>query len=226
MIIAIANQKGGVGKTALTTHLAHGLNLHTEAEVLVVDADPQTGLHQHFSRRAAGEGKPYDIVAMPTADLHRAVPSLLARSKYGFCLIDCPAGVSHISRSACLAADVVLIPVSPSMADFDSARGMIEILQAISIANPAQKVLVVINRKKPGNNSYSKAAKEAAGKFFSGDHGIDMRVLETSIGDRMDMVKAYSSGKTIYEEARGSSSRAEFDQLTEEVLRLCNAQMA
>lgn len=39
MIVAVCNQKGGVGKTTLTTALAH--SLAAAGRVLVVDADPQ-----------------------------------------------------------------------------------------------------------------------------------------------------------------------------------------
>ena len=39
-IIAIANQKGGVGKTTITFNLAHILSKNRQSIVLAVDNDP------------------------------------------------------------------------------------------------------------------------------------------------------------------------------------------
>lgn len=40
MIVALLNQKGGVGKTTLTTHIAAKLALRGQ-NVILLDADPQ-----------------------------------------------------------------------------------------------------------------------------------------------------------------------------------------
>jgi len=47
-IIAVANQKGGVGKTTITFNLAHILSSSRQSKVLAVDNDPQGNLTGSF----------------------------------------------------------------------------------------------------------------------------------------------------------------------------------
>lgn len=64
-VIAVTNQKGGVGKTTTAVHFAHGLVLiNPELRVLLIDLDPQGNATQ-------GSGLKLDDVGLSIADLIR-----------------------------------------------------------------------------------------------------------------------------------------------------------
>jgi chromosome partitioning protein len=215
-IVSTVNQKGGVGKTTIAVNLAHGLALEPGSKVLLVDADPSPGATKHFRRREGAE-TPYALTQMPNADIHKHLPLLLRNGEYTHCVIDCPAGSSNITRSALLVTDLVIVPVTPSLYDYDAAEELMPVLEAASIGAPDFKVLVVISRREPGNNSFSKSARDAAVEVFRSDV-INMSVAEQGITQLIDIKKSALAGQTIFESAKGSTSTVEFTQLTEEVL--------
>ena len=112
MIIALLNQKGGVGKTTLALHLA-GEWAGRGKRITLLDADPQ-GSALDWSQQRSRSGLPrlFGVVGLARDTLHREAPELAHDVDH--VVIDGPPRVAGLMRSALLAADLVLIPVQPS----------------------------------------------------------------------------------------------------------------
>jgi chromosome partitioning protein len=140
-IIAIANQKGGTGKTSTTVNLGAAL-VRAGMHVLLVDLDPQASLTEYFLDPAEQPATIYNLliegtplqplqlgeyinlvpanidlaaaeVLLPAKTNHeRRLSRFLKPYEYDYCLIDCPPSLGVLTRNALTAANTAIIPVA------------------------------------------------------------------------------------------------------------------
>ena len=207
MIVALLNQKGGVGKTTLALHIA-GEWARQGKRVIVIDADPQ-GSALDWSEQRSRESLPrlFSVVGLARDTLHREAPELARDADH--VVIDGPPRVAGLMRSALLAADVVLIPALPSPFDGWASAEMLKLLDEARIFRPQLVARFALNRC----GARTVIARETAAALA--EH--DPPVLTTRIGQRVVFADAARTGRLAAEIDANSSAAREIAALSAEI---------
>jgi len=146
--ILLANAKGGCGKTTLAVNLAsyyakRGIN------TALIDTDPQNSSSHWLARRPETMPKIHGISAFKkpprgtTRNWMMKIPRDVRRI-----IVDTPAGLhGHELSEQLKLADLVIIPVLPSVIDTDAAKDFIQtITNHLYFRDTSKQLLVLANR--------------------------------------------------------------------------------
>ena len=209
MIVALLNQKGGVGKTTLATHIAGELALRGQ-QVILLDADPQ-GSALDWTQRRSQQGLPrlFSAVGLARETLHQEAPELARRSDH--VVIDGPPRIAALARSALLAADRVLVPVQPSPYDLWASAEMVALVREAQVFRPRLAAAFVINRR-VSTTVIGREARSALAEQ-------PLPSLQSEIHQRIVFADSVAAGQLACELAPGSAAAREITALTDELLR-------
>ncbi len=146
-IVALANLKGGVGKTSLAVNLACASAV-AGARTLLLDADPQQSARLWASRRPL----PAEVRAHPLEreeELGAWLEVLQrARSTHDRIYLDLPAALTSVTTAAFLLADLVLVPTSAGALECHATARTLRHLARVRAQRPRRPLpaLLVPNR--------------------------------------------------------------------------------
>ncbi|MCX8122726.1 MAG: ParA family protein [Spirochaetes bacterium] len=242
-IIAISNNKGGVGKTTSTVNIAAALHILGK-KVLVIDIDHQAQSTYHFGYNPnnltysiynvlKGEIAYKDVIInrdglhiLPSKNELKDIEfiplpakefllkeALEGISGYDFILIDCPPSLGILTLNALTFAREILVPLQVQFLPF---HGMYNLFEAVQMVKRRLNKDVEITG--------------IIGTMFNPKKQINIEVIEetkkrlpgklfeTLIRENVLLQEAPSWGKTIFEYKPNSNGAIDYMNLTNEIL--------
>jgi chromosome partitioning protein len=205
-IMAVVNQKGGTGKTTVTTNLATLFATHG-TEVLLVDADPQQSALE-WQRDRPADLPPVSVIGLPAPNLHREIPRLQA--KYPVILIDGGGRVTATARATVAVADFLLVPTLASLPDARSTQRFFqEVVEEVAAIKGRISGAILFTMVKTGT------VFNVSGQGPIKDLGYP--VLETTLSHRITYQEAFAQGMSVGEYDPRSKAAEELQALFQEL---------
>jgi chromosome partitioning protein len=139
MILAVANSKGGVGKSTLAVHLAAWLARQGH-RVILADCDTQQSSSQWIKEADASVRT---LCIREPDEVYESIPTLALEADY--IVADGPGSLAETSRALMLVADQAIVPCKASMLEvraLDEATKVLRHAQRVRMGAPKATIVL------------------------------------------------------------------------------------
>lgn len=200
IVITVAQQKGGTGKTTLAANIA--VAAAESRRVALLDIDPQHSLAHWFQLRPDSAAP---LTFSDTSGWRLSSELDRLRREHDIVLIDSPPQIDTEARLAVRAANLVLVPVQPSPPDIWAAEGTLKLA-----ASENRQAAMVLNRVP----AQGKLPEAMAAKLTRDGAPL----LNTTLGNRTAFAAAFAEGLGVTEAAPRTAAADELRALLAELL--------
>lgn len=197
-VVAVVGRKGGVGKSTVAANLAHALTLRGR-NVVAFDLDPQANLA--FTLGDRRDLFPVRVIG-PGVRLSREMPA------EGFVVLDTPPGVSDTLIDALGVADLLLLPMPPSVHALVNAAGLIDRIREEARPPAFRFVLNLFDERQ----ALCRDIEAELERVYRG------QICRTRIPRSAWIERAHATNRTVLEAAPNSRAAEAFRRLAGEVV--------
>lgn len=211
MIVLIAAEKGGVGKSTIASNLAVHL-AHRGVDTVLLDTDAQATCARFVERRDEAGIAPAVPCVQRTGEVSATLRDLAKR--YQVVVVDAGGRDSREMRSAMAVANLLLTPIRASQADLETLPKINELIGLARGLNPELKASAVLSMA-PTNPTIREVedARELLAQFDQ------LQLAETVVRDRKVYRDALLGGQGVVELAN-TQARAEIQLLGQEFFEI------
>lgn len=245
-IIAVANQKGGIGKTTTAVALASGLR-RLGNNTLLVDLDPQANATDNYRAEIEGVGTAYDLLVngdpdcIQTTELGDIIagdPALKDATKmldgvsaayrlrkglegiarnYDYVILDTPPALSVLLTNALTAADTLIIPLT---SDRFGLQGLVQLNETIrdirEFTNPGLRIAGLLQVKYRKSTTLARAVDDSLPEYAE---LLGTWIFDTKIRESIDARKAQAARHDLFEFAPNCTTARDYKAFIKELLK-------
>jgi chromosome partitioning protein len=201
-IIAVAQPKGGVGKTTLAVSVASELYRRGKA-VALIDADPQRSACQWAA--PGNLSFPVYEVALTGQNVDNWCRELIrVRANYSCVIVDTAPSEHALSASTGI-SNLVLVPCTPSGLDLEAMVRALEIIDTVRTRRRGLPSMILVPNRVDARTLEGRQLVEELTGFNE--------AVAPTIGDRSAFARAFSTGRSVTEIADGQMADHEIKLL-------------
>lgn len=206
-VIALANTKGGVGKSTIAVNLAEAF-YRQGLRVLILDHDYRQRTANKWSSKAEQHGRDTALVKMAEHDLPRLVRDM--RDTYDVIVIDGPGYLDKATTAMVAASDFVLMPIQPNIVDLWACEELInwiEERQMITGGTPDARF--VLSRCNPDERVSRDEVEQI--------EATGIPVLDSRTVQRVNYARTMATGGTVFDLPEEDKARCEIYSIYREI---------